>query len=282
MFNKYTISMVVMTILILPFKIYPQYFNTIDSTSFYLFSPNIIDSLSIKYQNLTELELKLKNDTDLKKALLQSSKLYKLTKLGICCGFSELPVEILLCNNIEELDLGGNNFQKIPGILSKLSKLETLDLDNNKLCYPPEPNFCLNNLKCLSLSNNNLSALSYSELNKFFKDSLYFPKLEALRLANNQLEFLPVNILNYKNIAYLYLVGNNFCEFPDFLNKFNNLQNVAIDYNIELRNCLIGDCKALSSLDHTVNFMINNVYTFDQEFFKLLQKKYSGKIIFTY
>ncbi len=92
---------------------------------------------------------------------------------------TEIPEQVLACNQLRILDLHNNQIAAIPDSLANLSKLQSLDLNNNQIAAIPDSLANLSNLQSLSLHNNQIAAIPDSLAN--------LSKLQYLYLNNNQI-----------------------------------------------------------------------------------------------
>lgn len=182
-----------------------------------------------------------------------------------------IPKEIEKLKSLKYLNLGLNDFKKLPSEITSLSNLETLNLDRIQLDSIPIEFEKLQNLKELSLHGawikeippvitklpNLVSlALGENDLNKIPEEIQNLSKLEHLDISHNYglenkenlpLEKLqnlkslfletigitkfPNNILKLLKLEHLSLSGNELTEFPSDLKELETLQK------LELSNC---------------------------------------------
>jgi uncharacterized protein YjbI with pentapeptide repeats len=189
------------------------------------------DLMEEDFKNRFYAETKQRPDT-IKRLVLYTSK-----------WLTDIPKEILLYTNLEELYLDGTdlskanlerlcnlthlkildlsecNLSKIPACFSSLKQLEELGLSLNHLSSIPESIYELSNLKDLDIESNNLSFLSKSIGN--------LKSLESIGLGNTKIVRLPDEMLSLSKLKEIY-TRDTMKYIPKPLLKY--LQN---DYFIE-------------------------------------------------
>ena len=133
-------------------------------------------------------------------------------------------------NLLRKLDLSFLGLKTVPGVIGYFQNLEELNLSGNNLVELPSEIYTLKNLKVLNLGDiisggNKLQAIS--------KDIDKLTNLEVLQLVwNDDIKELPKEILNLQNIDYISLsqrailktkvgkeIEQRFCiDFEDFYN----------------------------------------------------------------
>ena len=118
------------------------------------FSGDLSGVLSLpKLENLKILE------TPMKRFLLPLGKINAplkfLTIKG--CGIEELPEEISMCVQLQDLSLPGNKLNRLPFAFKELSQLKRLNLDNNFFTQFPDQFKSMKNLGHLSIDGNKFS-----------------------------------------------------------------------------------------------------------------------------
>ncbi|XP_037035718.1 protein windpipe isoform X2 [Bradysia coprophila] len=98
--------------------------------------------------------------------------------------------------NIHSLDLSSINMDSIPIELSSLHNVTHLDLSKNHLTKLTKLN---NRIRSLDLSHNRLTP---SEIVKIS------PKIRILNLAYNQITRLPLDVMHFKSLKSINLIGN--------------------------------------------------------------------------
>jgi len=189
------------------------------------------DLMEEDFKNRFYVETKQRPDT-IKRLFLYTSK-----------WLTDIPKDILLYTNLEELYLGGTdlskanleilcnlthlkvldlsdcNLSKIPACFGSLIQLEELGISLNHLSSIPESIYELSNLKDLDIESNNLSFLSKSIGN--------LKSLESIGLGNTRIVRLPDEMLSLPKLKEIY-TNDTMKYIPKPLLKY--LQN---DYFIE-------------------------------------------------
>jgi len=147
-----------------------------------------------------------------------------ITKLNLYgCAFTEIPKELVLFTNLEELDLTGNdmstsgfnllkniktlkslklkecNLSKFPLAIMYLPNLETLDLWNNKISNIPDELYSITSLKNLIIGNNNLNYLS-PKISQLIN-------LESFESSSTNIRVYPNEMIKLKKITEIYPSG---------------------------------------------------------------------------
>ncbi len=116
-------------------------------------------------------------------------------------------------NNIQKLNLKGNNFTGIPEPIKNLRSLEELNLEDNQIAaLPKEALEKLITLQVLNLKGNQIAVLPEN----------IFDNLKALQnldLGNNQIRELPKNIFDHLKLIALSLKANELKALPESFNK---------------------------------------------------------------
>lgn len=97
---------------------------------------------------------------------------------------------------LHSLDLSSNSLDTIPAELNSLQNLTHLDLSKNRLTKLTKLN---NRIRSLDLSHNRLTS---SEIVKIS------PKIRILNLSYNQITHLPLDIMHFKSLKSINLIGN--------------------------------------------------------------------------
>jgi small GTP-binding protein len=145
-----------------------------------------------------------------------------------------------------ELNLSGNQLERLPEGIVELKKLTTLNLSVNQLERLPAEIGELKNLTTLFLSANQLKTLP-AEIGEL-------KNLTTLFLTRNQLERLPAEIGELKNLTDLYLSGNRLKTLPAEIGKLKNITSFYIYGNqLERLPAEIGELKNLTELNLSRN-----------------------------
>ena len=116
-------------------------------------------------------------------------------------GYSEIPKEIFLFENIEHLFLSSNSIKEIPKDITKLKKLKRLHLGNNKIKDIP---FFLKDLKHLESLN-----LQWNEITNIPESICDMKKLKVLVLLYHKSKKIPSCIFNLSELEYICLQSIN-------------------------------------------------------------------------
>lgn len=138
-------------------------------------------------------------------------------------ALTEIPVPVLSCTSLLNLDLKNNAVSEIPEDIAKLVNLEELGLRENQLTYVPDVVGELTKLKTLWLYGNNITAVSES-IGKCVS-------LEALLVSENQLTSLPVSIGELARLKRLNLSGNNLQSFPVTITALSDIEELNVGWN---------------------------------------------------
>jgi hypothetical protein len=142
----------------------------------------------------------------------------KLNLFG--CAFTDIPKELTLFTNLEELDLTGNdmsmsdfdrlkniktlkslnltecNLSNIPRAILQLRNLETLSIWNNKINSIPEELYDMTSLKNLTIGNNNLNYLS-PKISQLIN-------LESFESSSTNIKVYPNEMVRLKKLREIY------------------------------------------------------------------------------
>jgi Leucine-rich repeat (LRR) protein len=154
---------------------------------FYLSSQaQLLDSAALSQAPVFE------NITD---AMVNPTVVYRLdlTKQKL----TEIPKEVWLLPNLQELILAKNKIKSVPDSIGKLTKLQILNLSKNDLTEVPGSIGQLINLRVLVINQNNLEAL-------------------------------PGQIGNLVNLVYLDLWSNNIGFWPEQLSSLKKLRTMDV------------------------------------------------------
>lgn len=198
-----------------------------------------------KSSNRTETTLQLLRAPSLDVAALAGLSSVNLAKQGL----ASLPDSLALCTQLVQLDVGGNPLQTLPEFLPSLSRLEVLFASDIGLVeLPPVLSSCLS-LRMLGVSNNRLQSLdgmrlpadlvwliaagnevadlpnisrcqrirklmlSHNQLTcQGLAPAAGITDLEMVRVAANNLESFPVELLRHPRLSWVAVGGNPFTE----------------------------------------------------------------------
>ena len=133
------------------------------------------------------------------------------------CNLNEIPKEMRVLNNLEDLRLKYNQIREINNVPRNVRKLY---LSYNKLKSISEKVTNLKELEVLFLGYNSITEVP-PELGQL-------TKLQNLSLDDNRIRTLPIELKELKNLRYLYLTNNDIKYIPK---EIQNLPNINIYYN---------------------------------------------------
>jgi Leucine-rich repeat (LRR) protein len=137
--------------------------------------------------------------------------------------FTYLPPEIGYLSNLQVLKVGENPLTSLPPGIGNLANLLTLDLQWSELTSLPPEIGNLANLQELWLEDNELSSLP-SEIGNLVS-------LQYLGLGSNKLASLPPEIGNLMSLQYLYLGSNLLTSIPPEIGNLVSLGFLGLTYN---------------------------------------------------
>lgn len=110
---------------------------------------------------------------------------------------TEVPKEVYLFKNLQELDLSKNRIKELPDTIATLTNLQTFNLSKNNLELLPAAIGKLSNLKKLIVNQNSLTALptAIGDLSN----------LLVLDLWSNDISFFPDSLADLKKLRYMDL-----------------------------------------------------------------------------
>ena len=136
----------------------------------------------------------------------------------------EIPEGLGLMTWLEELNLKGNNIEKLSESFFGLRKLRKLNLCGNKISELPNLFSSFNELTHLNLSNIEFSILPESIFS--LKNLLY------LELSSNRnVSVLSPLIANLTQLEELYLKSNTLTELPNELASLKKLKKISLNNN---------------------------------------------------
>lgn len=131
--------------------------------------------------------------TNLKKAMASPDSVVRL-KLRRK-GLTEIPPEVFLFPNLQELDLGSNKITQLPANIGELKQLKILRLNRNRIQVVGKEIGALTDLIYLDLGRNQIQALPF-EIGKL-------KKLEFLQIWGNEITMLPESINDLTALKWL-------------------------------------------------------------------------------
>ncbi|MEZ4885557.1 MAG: leucine-rich repeat domain-containing protein [Chitinophagales bacterium] len=201
--------------------------------------------------------------------LIQETKDKKLTHLSLYNrGIEEVPSEIGLLTDLEELDLSENKLSVLPPEIAQLKNLKILHLDYNAFTEFPLHIEELVELKDLDLSKNKLTYIPASigelknlrklilranEINVIADEIRQLQHLHYLDLSENKLTQLSPNIGNLKKLTDLNLYDNDLETLPSSIANLSMLRHINVSYNSLQKFPL-----ALCRLEQLLQFDLSN------------------------
>jgi hypothetical protein len=154
---------------------------------------------------------------------LRAGQLYGLTRLDLSAGLTAFPREIFdLADTLEILNLSGNQLSALPDDLPRLHRLQVLFCSDNRFAEVPAVLGQCPNLSMVGFKANQIRTLPAEALP---------PALRWLILTDNQLEALPEEIGNCRELQKLMLAGNRLRELPQALARCTKLELLRIAAN---------------------------------------------------
>ncbi|MFD2720019.1 protein kinase [Hymenobacter monticola] len=156
-------------------------------------------------------------------AQLRAGQLHGLTRLDLSAKLTEFPREIFaLADTLEILNLSGNQLSALPDDLPRLHRLQVLFCSDNLFAEVPAVLGQCPNLRMVGFKANQIRTLPGAALP---------PALRWLILTDNQLEALPEEIGQCRELQKLMLAGNQLRELPQTLARCTKLELLRIAAN---------------------------------------------------
>ena len=201
----------------------------------------------------------IENKSKIKHLFINESKINSLENLLLCENLETLDIsdnELLelpiIGKKIKELNLNNNKIKDI-NILEKFNNLEILDSCNNNLKYLPR----LDNCKIINIDNNNVDNMYH-----------YYPKLEKFYANNNKLK----EIKNIPNLEYLEISNNNINKISDF----DKLKEIVCNNLKKIKITKIPNIQTLEIINTNIDkldfFKFLNILITDKDDFELSEK----------
>uniref|UniRef100_A0A287BQZ7 Leucine rich repeat containing 69 n=1 Tax=Sus scrofa TaxID=9823 RepID=A0A287BQZ7_PIG len=152
---------------------------------------------------------------------------------------TKMPSVLERLPGLKTLDLQNNLIPKVCPEISTLTQLTTLNLGNNLLEEVPEEMKYLTSLKKLHLFGNRIHRFAPGAC-----DGLQ--NLILLNLNNNQLTWIPQEIVRLKSLTYLSLNNNHLFSIPRELCFLETLSELQLNYNQLI--CIPEEIKFLKKL----------------------------------
>ncbi|MCP4097038.1 MAG: leucine-rich repeat domain-containing protein [Planctomycetaceae bacterium] len=156
-------------------------------------------------------------------AVSSKSKKLDLSNLEL----RELPDELFLINNLEELILNNNRLWKFPFELAEISTLKILEMSLNGLDEIPSKIGELTELRKLDFGSNELKTLP-STIGQLHQ-------LRILGCRSNELQELPETICDLENLEFLWLRENKIEILPERIGQLTNLKDLDLRDNLMSR-----------------------------------------------
>ncbi|MBO3270517.1 leucine-rich repeat-containing protein kinase family protein [Hymenobacter defluvii] len=154
---------------------------------------------------------------------LRAGQLAGIQRLDLSCGLTEFPREIFdLADSLEILNLSGNRLSSLPDDLGRLHKLRVLFCSDNQFTTVPEVLGQLPHLSMIGFKANQIQTLPAAALP---------PRLRWLILTDNQLQEVPPELGNCRELQKLMLAGNQLTELPETMAACTNLELLRIAAN---------------------------------------------------
>jgi hypothetical protein len=146
-----------------------------------------------------------------------------LSRISLAENLLTFPQELYAhADSLEFLDLSNNRLSSLPHDFWRFSKLRTLFMSNNAFTQCPEVLGQCQQLDILGLKSNQICELSSASLPS---------SLRWLILTDNQLEHLPEQIGQLRQLKKLMLAGNRLKVLPETLCQCANLQLLRLSAN---------------------------------------------------
>ncbi|EDW10457.1 leucine-rich repeat and death domain-containing protein 1 [Drosophila mojavensis] len=181
-------------------------------------------------------------------------------------NFKDVPMDLFLYEDLEEVYLKENYISAIPKWLLNITTLKFIHLAGNNLSELPVDIYMLENLEFLDVSNN--------ELRELPKTLGLLLRLQQLNVSGNQLTELPVELNTLRNLEQLNIAKNQFRRLPIQLsecvrlNELNVSDNEALLHlperiaNLPMLQSLHADRCALIYLPAALSKFMNHVRIF--------------------
>lgn len=143
--------------------------------------------------------------------------------MRLACGLTEFPTEIFsLADTLEILDLSGNQLSSLPDDLPSLHKLRILFCSDNRFTELPKVLGACPQLSMVGFKANQIQTVPAESLPA---------QLRWLILTDNQIEVLPPELGQCRQLQKLMLAGNRLGSLPDSLANCTRLELLRIAAN---------------------------------------------------
>ncbi|XP_039957845.1 leucine-rich repeat protein SHOC-2 [Bactrocera tryoni] len=160
-------------------------------------------------------------------------------------NFKDVPMDLYLYEDLEEVYLKENFITTIPKWLLNVTTLKFIHLAGNNLSAIPEEMYLLENLEFLDVSNNQIRELpktiglmdrlqrlnvSGNELTELPAEIGALKQLEELNISKNHLQRLPIQLSECQRLNVLNLSDNvNIWHIPERISNLPSLQSLSAD-----------------------------------------------------
>jgi len=192
------------------------------------------------------------------------------------CKLRELPPKLNELDKLSVLKLSSNRLESLVPIASKIElgnkcpKIKEFALDHNQIRNVKGgalSGTIVHYLEVVTLANNLIDFLPMD----FLAESR---NLKFLDLASNRLKSLPESILACRNLNILILTSNQLEVLPDRIEELRDLRKLFVSYNqLEQLPTKIGECSELQK----IRVVSNNIRTMPDSLV-LLWKQYGGQL----
>ncbi|XP_002025875.2 leucine-rich repeat and death domain-containing protein 1 [Drosophila persimilis] len=208
-------------------------------------------------------------------------------------NFRDVPMDLFLYEDLEEVYLKENFISAIPQWLLSITTLKFIHLAGNNLTELPNDIYMLENLEFLDVSNNELKELpptlglllrlqqlnvSGNRLTQLPKEMSNLRNLEQLNISKNRFRRLPIQLCECVRLNELNLSDNeNLLHIPERIANLPMLQSLAAD-----RCALIYLPAALSKfMNHVRIFHNTSINYLPMIYEKFYQNFYDNRQKFT-
>lgn len=140
--------------------------------------------------------------------------------------FRNVPIDLFLYEDLEEVYLKENFIVQIPNWLLNLTNLKFINLSGNALEQLPENIHYLENLEFFDVSNN--------KIKKFPNTIGEMHAIQRLNVSGNRIAEIPKAIGQLKKLEVLDLCANQLTSLPLELSECTHLNQLMVSDNIQL------------------------------------------------
>ncbi|XP_055858844.1 leucine-rich repeat-containing protein 28 [Episyrphus balteatus] len=140
--------------------------------------------------------------------------------------YRNVPIDLFLYENLEEVYLKENFITQIPKWLLNLTNLKFIHLSGNALEELPDDIYYLENLEFLDVSNNKITSLPHTigEMKS----------LQRLNVSGNKLTEIPKGIGRLKKLEVLDICANQLTSLPMEMSECSHLNELSMSDNTQL------------------------------------------------